>query len=246
MLDVQKPYLFPVVDQESFRVLCFCLNPTIANAVSQGILNSSPMTVHYPLFGVPDPTKDYNTDIDRNIVLVLKMPDFNKIHPGGYVTSDCNIAMIVDSTPTGRFFDFIPASQTADQNWREKRKLATDRNTALELLERRCDKYLTRTTYFTGDPIFLSYIGQRLADCKPELGYYDKIICDWAEINEISPAAAYNELKMTWDSAGIATTKIHALWSKYVRKINTLQDLQKMKYHVQVEFEGEIRFGKKS
>lgn len=245
MLDVEKPYLYPVVDQETFRVLCFCLNSTIANAVSEGLLNSSPMTVHYPLAGLAmNPVKDYNTDSQKTLALVLKMNATNKLTAGGYVTSDCNVAKVVDQTPTGRVLDFVVAD--SDSDWQARRRLAQQRNDAIELLERRCDRYLSRTSYFTGDPVFLPYLAQQLALCRPELADYTAVIRDWAEIQEIEPARAYDELKMIWDSAGIAAVKVHALWRKYVRLINQLDNRRDMDACVQVQFESEFRFGKRS
>jgi hypothetical protein len=245
MLTAIKPYLFPVVDQETYGVVCFAPTHTVANAVSQGILNTSPMTIYWPRRGnSAQPDEGYNDRNDLNSTLVFKLPP--KAVSSGYVTSDCNVAQAVSHTASGRPFDFVPMEPGAiTEQWRAKRSLANDRVDALDQLERRCEKYLLRTGHFISDPLFLAYIGHELALCRPLEGHYTALFADWGSINDVSAAAAYNELNMTWHSAGIATVKLHALWTKYVRLINQQHSGEAMENCVKVQFEGEIRFGKR-
>jgi hypothetical protein len=164
---------------------------------------------------------------------------------GGFVASDCNVARAEYDKLSTRPWDFKAMSADATTaEWIAQRALAADRIAALDLLERRCEKYLARTQHFVGDPVFLAYLGPELAQCDPSSEQYTGLVKDWAQINGVSNRAAYDELTMQWHSAGIATVHIHALWSKYLRLINQQTDRQAMEQLVKVQFEGEIRFGK--
>lgn len=243
MLAQNKPYIYCLVDQASFRLVARVATAAQANALAQGLINTSPMTVYYPPQAQITPLLDrLAQDPEVNLTLVLKMNPTNQLTQGGYVVSDCNVCQIVKSTPTGRYLDFVPVEPTAvTAEWQELRLLANRRASAVDQLERRCERYLTRTSSFSGDPVFLQYIGQQLP-----LGPTQPVFADWAEINGCSQQAAYDELNMIWHSTGIAVTKVQALWSKYVRKINQLREQAELDRCVQVEFESEFRFGKRS
>lgn len=243
MLAQSKPYVYCLVDQASFRLVARTASAVQANALAQGLINTSPMTVYYPPQAQITPLLDrLAQDPEVNLTLVLKMNPTNQLTQGGYVVSDCNVCQIVKSTPTGRYLDFVPVEATAvSAEWQALRLLANRRSSAIDQLERRCDRYLTRTSSFSGDPIFLQYIGQQLTQ-----GPDAPVFADWAEVNGSTRQAAYDELSMIWHSSGIAVTKIQALWSKYVRKINQLTEQTDLDRCVQVEFESEFRFGKRS
>lgn len=244
VLTVARPYLWPVVDQGTYAVLCFAASNTVAQAVAQGILNSAAMTVWYPQGRAPSPATGYNTTQDQHWTLV-----FNQAQGSGspgFVTSDCNVAQPrVDAVST-RPLDFVPMpAEQVTVEWLGLRSLASARASALDLLERRCEKYLARTHNFIGDSQFLAYVGPQLALCNPAEDRYAPLIQDWAQINGVTAAVAYAELSMQWHSAGIATVNIHALWHKYLRLINQQTDRKAMEQMVKVQFEGEIRFGKR-
>jgi hypothetical protein len=244
MLTTSRPYLWPIVDQETLGVVCFASTVTVAQAVAQGLINSAAMTVWYPQGRSPSPAVGYNTTQDQHWTLV-----FNQAQGSGspsFVTSDCNVAQPrVDAVST-RPLDFVamPPEQITTQ-WLALRALASARAAAMDLLERRCEKYLARTHNFIGDSQFLAYVGPQLALCQPDRDYYAPLILDWAQINGVAPSAAYDELNMQWHSAGIATVNIHALWHKYLRLINQQTDRKAMEQLVKVQFEGEIRYGKR-
>jgi len=58
--------------------------------------------------------------------------------------------------------------------------------------------------------------------------------------------AAYYDLKMKYDSAGISTVRVNAIWNKYSDMINSVQDKQECeKLEIISRVEIESRFGDK-
>jgi hypothetical protein len=210
MLNGIKLYLFLVVDQETKGILTKCSSMAAATAVSKGILNSSPMLVRYPYLN--HKVNQYNTDIQINYKLI-------GAHPIS-LASEVNVYEISDPNGSNKPFDLVNIS--VDGAWLEKRKLANFRSNKIEYLETLCERYVSRIKNFTGDELFFQYIGKELDLVNIENNQYPGSIIEWAEINSVSNNAAYYELKMLYDSMGITMVRVHAIWTKYVEKINNL------------------------
>jgi hypothetical protein len=237
MLNGLKQFLFLVVDQETKGILTKCSSMNTANAVSKGILNSSPMLVPYPYLN--HDVKNYNFDCNLNYKLVRKTN-----FPEKLMASEMSVYAAVTDTNTKNIFELVPIS--ANDLWLEKRKLANFRSLKMEFLEVTCERYMSRIKNYTGDELFFQYLGKQLDLVNIEIEYFPDGIKEWAEINEVSNNAAYYELKMIYDSLGITMFRIHALWTKYVEQINKTfseEDFEKMCSFSHIE--SEFKFGKK-
>jgi hypothetical protein len=241
MLEAVKQYLFLVVDQETFGVITRCPTISIANAVSKGILNSSPMVIFYPYTGISGGINIYRDDISLNYQLVRRG---SKIVNTGFIASECNVAKIVEETPSKRFFDLVEyPKEFLSQDWYAKRWLGNARADAIMILEQRCERYLSRSKHFIGDEMFLQFLGKELDLCDPKTTTYTPAIQEWADINNRAVDAAYQELKMNYESSNISVMRIHALWNKYVEIINSKTEKSDMEDALFMQLESEFRFG---
>jgi hypothetical protein len=231
MLNGIKLYLFLVVDQETKGILTKCSSMASAIAVSKGILNSSPMLVRYPYLN--HNVNQYNTDIKINYKLVRPSNNLSNM------PSEVNVYDTVEKSSSNRLFELV--SIDADTAWLEKRKLANFRSEKIEYLETTCERYMSRIKNFTGDELFFQYIGKELELVNVENNQYPNSIIEWAEINAVSNKAAYYELKMLYESMGITMVRVHAIWSKYVEKINNMCTQEE--FDELAKFELELRFG---
>lgn len=237
MLNGLKQYLFLVVDQETKGILTKCSSMNIANIVSKGILNSSPMLVRYPYLN--HDIVRYATDITLNYKLVKETSSFV-----GNMPSEVNVYESVEKTNSRNVFELVPID--TNEAWLEKRKLANFRSLKLEYLESTCERYMSRVKNFSGDSVFFQYLGAQLNLVDATNNYYPDSIIEWAHINEVSNDAAYYELKMTYDSAGITLFRIHAIWTRYSEKINNISTEEEFNnLNLFSNIETEFKFGKK-
>ncbi len=241
MLDAVKQYLFLVVDQETFGVVTRCPTISIANAVSKGMLNTSPMVIFYPYVGIAGGINTYRENLSTNYQVIRRG---SKIVNTGFISSECNVAKIVEETPSKRFFDLIDLPKELVTNeWIEKRKLGNARADALMVLEQRCERYLSRVKHFIGDEIFLNFLSKELIQCNPSTNSYTPSLIEWADINNKLPCDAYQELTMYYESASISVMRIHALWTKYSEIINSTTNQAEMDDALFIQLEAEFRFG---
>jgi hypothetical protein len=241
MLDAVKQYLFLVVDQETFGVVTRCPTISIANAVSKGLVNTSPMVVFYPHFGIVGGINAYRDNVNTNYQLVRRG---SKIVNTGFISSECNVAKIVEETPSKKFFDLVDLpKELVTEQWLAKRKLGNARADSLMVLEQRCERYLSRVKHFIGDEIFLNFLSRDLVKCNPTIDSYTPSIIEWADIANRTPAEAYQELTMYYESASISLMRIHALWTKYSEIINSTVDQTQMEDALFIQLEAEFRFG---
>lgn len=241
MLEAVKQYLFLVVDQETFGVVTRCPTISIANAVSKGILNTSPMVIFYPYTSVIGGVNSYRDGPEINYQLVRRG---SKIVNTGYIASECNVAKIVEETPNKRFFDLIEyPKEFLNPRWYAKRSLANIRADAMMVLEQRCERYLSRSKHFIGDEMFLQFLSRELDRCDPKTVNYTAAIQEWADINNRTVDDAYQELKMHYESSSISVMRIHALWNKYVDIINSKSEKSEMEDALFLQLESEFRFG---
>jgi hypothetical protein len=242
MLNEFKEYLFLVVDHETKGVLTKCASASIANSVSKGILNSSAMAVNFPYFRNNHSVNNYHLDTSLNYKLVRAIKlEFSNLQPP---TSDAQMYEIVEKTNSGRNFDLVEL-ESVNEAWLEKRKLANYRSEKIKLLESVCERYMTRLKKFTADDLFFQYLTTQFPLVNIEKNKFPPSIIEWAEIQNISPISAYQELKMDYESTNISIMRIHAIWNKYVDKINDLKLNDLTESYVFSLLETELRDGQK-
>jgi len=233
MLDGFKQYLFLVVDQETKGILTKCSSMNTANAVSKGILNSSPMLVPYPFMSLKHEIINYRNNVSINYKLIK-----NINYPLSIMDSEINVYDTVVNPISKTMFDLIKIDNSDD--WTKKRSLANFRSEKMEILENICERYISRVKNFPGDDLFFHYIGLELSKEK------SNSIKEWAEMNEITEDAARQELTMMYDSTGIILIRIQAVWNRYVNIINNMSDFKTFEENQIIsKIESELKFGKK-
>jgi len=115
------------------------------------------------------------------------------------------------------------------KEWEDYRKLILFKSYFLDLWEFKFRENLNRVNDFFGLPNMMPFLTEQLSLCDPRNNYYTNAILEWSEIQEISAAAAYQELKIRQEGYGLVYLRCHALYSKYVRKISTAQDNDEVK-----------------
>lgn len=238
-----KQYLFLVVDQETAGVITKCSTASIANAVSKGIINSSTMVIHFPYMTTKHDINQYQDDFRLNykIVRAYKSKVSNMVPPVG----EGDVYEIVDSVPSGKTFD-LRKIESITPEWIEKRKLGNFRAAKIRSLEMICERYLARLKNFTSDDAFLQYFSTQISLVDEKNNYYPPSIIEWANISNVTPQTAYQELKLNYDSIGIAMMRMHAIWNKYVDKFNQIDSEEEFEEkNLFLDLEVEIKFGQK-
>lgn len=111
-------------------------------------------------------------------------------------------------------------SKFSTQEWTNFRALMLKKSYFLGMWEFRIRQNLNRINDYYGLPNMMSFLIDQLNKCDPNSGYYTSAITEWAEIQECSPEAAYQELKLRQEGYGLVYLRSNALYSKYVRKIS--------------------------
>ncbi len=212
-----KEYLFLVVDNQTNGILTRCISASCANAVAKGILNSTVMVIKFPFFRNDHAINRYQDDIRINFKLVKPYSkDKEEIKPLD-PDSEANNFQYALSENSHRPFDLIDLDKKyITKEWIDRRKLSNLRSKHIRNLEAICERHLARFKSFVSDEIFYNYIGSQLTQYNTS-----PAIQEWADIYGISYQAAHDELKMHYESVGIATVRINAIWLKYVDYINT-------------------------
>lgn len=219
MLNGIKSYLFLVVDQETKGILTKCSSITIANAVVKGILNSSSMLVPYSNINNTKINTYSENTIDNYKLVRFHNSKFSNFKP---MTGEANVYEIGNNKEK-KAFDLVEMDQSSINNlWIEKRTLANFRANKIRTLESFCERYSARLVNFFGDELLFQNLSNELSKVDVKNNDYPISIIEWAEINNISPNAAYKELKLQYESTTISIMRIHAIWNKYVEKINQL------------------------
>ena len=204
-----------VVDQESFLVLCKTDSIRVANAICEGLLNTSTMVVSV--------AETYSET--RNQILIQNRAN-NKLGEG-------NAAKHCDMLPKDVRHDLKSCGEV-NKTLLKKKELCLLRKEGMEILEKNCIRFSSRNVNFINDDVFLYSIGNALKDAN------SPVIQEWAEIKEVSYAEAKNELQMIHDSVTISTIKMNAVWRKFVDKINTLENRRDIISWAMYNFEREL------
>lgn len=234
-----KEYLFLVVDNDTNGILTNCVSASVANAVSSGLVNASTMIIKFSFIRNNHPVTRYQEDVRLNYKLV-KLYDMSKLDnkPAGW-GGESNNFQYYQSSESNKPFDLIDLDKeiiTAD--WIKKRKIANLRSKYIRNLESTCERYLGRLKKFVSDEVFFQYLSSQLPLVNIEKNQYPNSIIEYAEIANLTPFSAYQELKMIYDSTGISHMRIHAVWNKYVDEINTFEteeDVQNIYQRIETE-----------
>lgn len=237
MLDcfAKKTISHLVVDQATFRILTTSPSIAVANAVSQGFLNTSTMTV--VLFGRADVVNQISKEPSTNYLLVRQMNHASS-------ATDMNLGKIVTETNNRQLFD-IEITNDVDTEWLQKRTLANSRQQGLMSVESKIERYLARIKNFTADEVLLPAIKEQLKLCDIGNNYYPDMILEWAQITGMTPFAAVQHLKVKVETAEFTVVRLHAIWTKYVDRVNQLTTHQQIMSCVNNELELELRSGSK-
>lgn len=212
-----------LIDQETFGVLTQVRSIPILHALSLGIANSSAMNVFLPKVNV------FQTLQSGNVILGRKSAQ-------ALIPSECNVAKSMTSTPDDLLFALVPFPN-ASADFIAKKQLASIRAVGLSILEQKIERYLTRAKTFTGDEILVPFLNEELKkDSSPAIN-------EWARIQELSLTEAKADLEIKIKSAQLITLRLHAVWEKYVRKINSLYTLDDINKCVKYDLEIELRSG---
>jgi len=216
MLTTPKQYLYLVVDQTNKCVLANTTSASTANAVSAGIINSSPMVIWFPYLVNNHDIVKYNIDENINYKLIKQSK------PGRSLT-DWNTYEPVEKTPSGRKFDLIEMDDDLiDSQWIARRKLASFRAQLITDLEGICERFIAQSVTSCFDELLFPYLQKQLELSDPTNDFYSPGLQEWALINNVSAKTAYQELKMKYDSASINLIRVHAMWTKFVNKFNSI------------------------
>jgi hypothetical protein len=213
-----------LVDQETFLIIGKVETVSIANALCKGLINTEVMIVNIEL--EYDDNKNYH---------LIQHPT---IHTGLY--GSANAAKIVYDLSKLKKYDIRLSADELSNNFLQKRNLFNIRKKGIEILEQNCHRYSARLVNSFEDGIFLQYISKELDRSFPELGQYSDGILNWARLSNTTPDAAYQQLKLEYSSASINILKLHAIWNKYVFKINLLDNLKDIIVCLQYDFETEM------
>jgi hypothetical protein len=241
MIEGLKNHIFLIIDQENKGLLEYTYSASVANAAIKGISNSSVMLVPIANFN-KSVIENYGNNFRNNYKLVKKNESLNT--NAKIMSSEGNVFESTRDMASNKIFDLYPI--TVSDSWIEKRKLTSFRINKLKILETVCDRYLTRFKTFTGDSFFQQYIGKQLDITDIETNQISTAILEWADFIEISPQAAYYDLKMKYESAGISVVRANAIWNKYsdmINSVNTKQEFEKL--DIITRAETEFKFGKK-
>lgn len=209
-----------VVDQITFGILVETSSISVANAICKGILNVSQMTVSI----------DQEMDSTKNYILV--QPKIVEKH------GEANTAKIVDRINGYKRFGVEEFTPTV--NFLEKREIANYRKYGLELLEKNIARFLSRNQNYIDDASVMSVLSIELAKCSPDSNIFSPAIHEWAIATNSSISSAYNFLKMQHDCYSTSVLRFHALWTKYVNKINHLHSKRDIHICALYEFEHEV------
>jgi len=204
-----------VVDQESFLVLCKTDSIRVANAICEGLLNTSTMVVSV--------AETYSETCNQ---ILIQNRANNKLGEG-------NAAKHCDDLPSDIRHGLTNTGKLAD-TLLKKKELCLLRKEGLEILEQNCIRFSARNVNFINDDVFIYAIGQALKDD------HSSTVQEWADIKGVSYAEARNELQMIYDSVTISTVKMNAVWRKFVDKINTLENRRDIISWAMYNFEREL------
>lgn len=221
-----------VIDQISFGILAWCPSPTVANALSKGILNSSPMAVTHHIESAID-TDSWQTVRNNSVspAYILEMQKGNSAMSIG----EASVAKYIPPDKSGKLFNLCEFTNPGEA-FLKSRSIAIKRSIALSKIENICLRYSINTQIIFNDRDLYIHLNDHL-----QSGQYSTLIKDWADINSISYEQAFNLLKLYYTSHSVFQIKIHAMCHKYFSLISQLDSIEEIDKLSNYQFESELR-----
>ena len=110
----------------------------------------------------------------------------------------------------------------------ENKEVAKLRALYINSLEVYLKIQLVRVNIFNDENV-VTHIHREVNASDPAAGSYSAGVLEYANISEITPESAYNELTLMLDSIGLIKLRNMAWYNKYVSIINTLHTREEMK-----------------
>lgn len=181
-----------VIDTTSRAILAFPQSYTTAVYVAQGIVNSEPVLIPSSLPQVDSEFKQFNLNTD---ILKLTPKD------------DTWVSAMPDMFITKELL--------------ERREIAKIRSNYIYVLEQQFKIQNFRSIIYHDEAV-AAHLLKELANSNPSTDTFAYGIVEYANIQGISPLAAYQELSVMLDSSGLIKIRNFAWFVDYVRKFNTL------------------------
>jgi hypothetical protein len=115
--------------------------------------------------------------------------------------------------------------------WIGKRVIYQRKSIFLSLWESKVKGIVSQNNDFFGNSSLMAFLKSQLDKCSPDNDFYTKPILEWAEIQEVSPNSAFQELMLRYEGHGLVHLRSHALYHKYARKISLAEkynDIEKL------------------
>lgn len=215
-----------VVDNETFGILTETSSVSVANAITNGLVNTTTMVVFIKV----------DMMSNKNYIL-LGHPVTRKFGEG----NAAKIEFVDEKGTRHGVKEFL----NPPERFLKRKSLARKRQYGLENIENHCKRYLARTIDYFEDDLFYHTLSKELNLCDPENEIYSDLFKEYSMIRGLEPRNVYYELKMKMQSAEITNFKFHAMWIKFSERINELEDLKEIHELTMLKFEREMMFGER-
>lgn len=193
-----------VADHETFGILAVTRTQATASYVSEGILNS------------------FATNVPTDLPLIKK-----RIYDRCDPVNDY-VKLNYERGDDGNVIYICPLEENLiTEEFIRKRKLARLRAQHIYYQESYYRLYLSRVAVFPGIGLGTT-VAWSLLNSNDDDGDYSDGILEYAEIMELDPSQAYQELKLLMDSASIVNMKYFAWYRKNVQAINQMTTEEEM------------------
>jgi hypothetical protein len=192
--------MYLVISFENFCIYTVTTSPVIANAISEGLLDSF-------IRGV-----DYHNSAD-----------FSKIKNRNFFID--NIYQVVNNR--GIFKEIV--SEQITDTWKNTQKIVIKRQDTFAFWETYVNSSLSRTnntSWGNFDNVALNEIQK----CKPEQEIYTPMIEEYANVTNVTAPNAYKQLKLKIETNNFIRFRVTALAEKWKNKINEAKDDSEFDY----------------
>lgn len=212
MTDPIKQYLYLVVDRQSNYIISICSSPSIANAVSDGFLNSTVMVIYWPYLTFENKNlKKHGLDYQINFKLIRLATK-----PVNERSTEVNVAEPSAKTFMNLRYDLVEVIEPTE-DWISMRRLANTRLYLITYLERAIERYMIKHQTFSQDSLFYPILHNELHKTN------SSSFREYAEISGMSEKETISHLKNKLESMSIYVFRMKAFWEKYVDYINSIQ-----------------------
>lgn len=197
-MNVKEDSIYLVVDWETRLVYARVASASVATAMTLGILNSHVLALPADIPHLKDKWDEY--DFGK------KPYRFEYTSAEGY-----------------RFLEF--PEERLHEDLLRKHGVASKRGHYLHSLETYCRNHLALTAEYVPDNL-TAFLHDELRSCAPSENVFARSVQEYAQLSEIEPAAAYQELQLKLKSSGLVSLRNYALQQKYMMKLNACETEQ--------------------